>query len=267
MQKNCLRVSEFAKVKALLRWGRAQVLLSGEVEDGPSVRRKIENCLNYVRFFDLEHQEFAQLCRWDLLEVLSADEKCRIFESICLSDAELMPLHFRSPGPCSKMFLACALPYKENQLVHHNAGYPLKSELQFEVDVSVQLVGLQHFYSSVNPHVAKANFDSFCFQVRKTASLDILAGGTSADKFVSNGNEIFKLSPRCNLDPGTKYSMDLFFTKVNSNAYYLNYNLEVGKSVITYKGLTLKMHSNVISANVTKLVFKYYAPSSPVSLI
>jgi hypothetical protein len=53
MQTNCLQVSEFAKVKALVRWGRAQVLQSGEIEDGSSVRQEIEHYLNYVRFFDL----------------------------------------------------------------------------------------------------------------------------------------------------------------------------------------------------------------------
>lgn len=69
MQTQCLEVSEYEKVKALVRWGKAQVLQSGEVEDGFKVRRAIDKCLNFVRFFHLEHQEFARLCRSDLHEV------------------------------------------------------------------------------------------------------------------------------------------------------------------------------------------------------
>jgi hypothetical protein len=258
MQSNCLEVSEFTKVKALVRWGRAQVLLSAaEDEDSSNVRSKIEKCLSFIRFSELEHQEFAQLCRSDLHDVLSGDEKSRVFEAICLADEELMPLQFRSAGANSKLPLALfALPYKEHQLVNHNTGYSLKSELQFEVNMSVQLVGLQHLFSSINPGVKKANFESFCFQVRKTASQDILAGGTSADKCVSGDSEYFRLSPRCNLDPDTKYSIDLVFPNIHTNTSYVNYNLESGKNTVTDKDLTLKLHSNVITANVTQLLFK-----------
>jgi len=117
LKTNCLQLSEFEKLKALVRWGRAQTLASADVEDGSNVRRKIEKCLNFIRFSELDHTEFAQLCRSDVHDVLSADEKSRIFESICLSDEELMPLQFRSANKrptVNKLPLALALPYKEH---------------------------------------------------------------------------------------------------------------------------------------------------------
>jgi hypothetical protein len=204
-----------------------------------------------------EHQEFAQLCCTVMHDVLSAEEKNRIFESICLADLELMPLQFRCAGANSNLHHAFkfALPYKEHQLPVHSTGYPLKSELQFEVNRKVQLVGLQHV-TSVNAKVVKTNFDSFCFQVRETVSQDCLAGGTSADKILSNGTEFFRMSPRCILDPGTKYSIDTFYPKMISNAYYVNFALESGKETLTDNGLTLKLYSGFVNANVTQLVFK-----------
>jgi hypothetical protein len=259
MQTNCLHVSEFEKVKSLVRWGRAQVLQCGEVEDKSSVRCKIVPCLNYVRFIDLEHQEFAQLCRTVVHDVLTAEEKSSIFESICLSDPELMPLQFRTAsGVNSKLPFAfsIALPYKEHQLFSHRTGYPLKSELQFEVDRKVQLVGLQHFVSSVNEHVIKANFDSFCFQVRKMISKNCLAAGTSADSFVSNGTELFRPRGMCILHPGTVYSIDIFYPKMLSGVYYTTSALERGKRTSTDNGLTLTWHSDFSCVNITRLEFK-----------
>ena len=258
MQANCLQVSEFAKVKALVRWGRAQVLQSGEHEDGSSVRHKIEQYLNYVRFFDLEHQEFAQLCCTVVHDVLSAEEKNRIFESICLADPELMPLQFRAAGVKVDLHPAFmfALPYKEHHLIKHVTIYPLKSELQFEVDRKVQLVGLQHV-PSVAVSVVKKNFDSFCFQVRETVSRDCPAGGTSAHKLLSNGSEFFSVSPKCILEPDTNYTIDVFYSKmVSTSAYYKNFALESGKETLTDNGLTLKLYSGFVNANVTQLVFK-----------
>ena len=135
---------------------------------------------------------------------------------------------------------------------------PLKSEIQFEVDKSVQLVGLQYF-SSASPSVIKAHFESFYFQVRKTASQEILGGGNSADRLVSNGinDDLFRVSPSCILDANTKYTIDLFFPLVPHNGVYLTYILESDKNVVTNDGdLTLRLHSNTISAYVTQLVFK-----------
>jgi len=255
MQTNCLHVSEFDKVKALVRWGRAQVLQSGEVEDGSSVRRKIEPCLSYVRFFDLDHHEFAQLCRTVVHNVLSAEEKSGIFESICLSEPELMPYQFgTASGVKSK--LPFALPYKERQLCAHSTDYPLKSELQFKVDRKVQFLGLQHSFTRANANVVEANFEYFSFQVRKTDARDCLAGGTSADSFVSNGKEFFRVSPMCILDPDTKYSIDVFYPKMRSSVNYTASDLTNGsKKTVTNKGLTLKLYSDIVCDNVTRLAF------------
>jgi hypothetical protein len=252
MQTNCLQVSEFDKVEALVRWGRAQVLQSGEVEDGSSVRRKIEPCLSYVRFFDLEHHEFAQLCRTVVHDVLSAEEKSCIFESICLSEPELMPIQFGTASGVKSKF-SIDLPYKEHQVCLYKSGCPLKSELRFEVDRKVQLVGLHHFVNSFN--IIKANFDSFCFQVRKTDARDCLAGGTSGDSLVRNGSEFFRVSRRCILDPGTKYSIDVYYPKMLSGAYYTTSVLKRGKRAITDKGLTLTLYSDFVCVNITRLEF------------
>jgi len=259
METNCLQVSEFEKVKALVRWGRVQVMQSGEIADESSVRRKIEQCFNYVRFFDLEHQEFAQLCRTVLHDVLSAEEKISIFESICLSDPELMPNQFRTAsGMNSKLPYAfsIALPYIECDNCFHNTGYPLISELQFEVNRKVQLVALQHSVTSINDYVIEENFDSFCFQVRKRNSQDCLAAGTSADCFVSNGTEFFRPRGMCILHPGTVYSIDIFYPKMLSGVYYTTSALERGKRTSTDNGLTLTWHSDFSCVNITRLEFK-----------
>lgn len=107
-----------------------------------------------------------------------------------------MPLQFRfAGGEIKNNQIVLCLPYQQQ---HHSTGYPLKSELHFEVDVSVQLVGLQHLSGG------STNFDSFSITLRKLDSLENLAGGNSADKSMSNDSgEILRLSPRCNLYPHT----------------------------------------------------------------
>lgn len=257
MQNNCLQLPECEKAKALVRWGRAQVVRDGDAEDGFKIRCKIESVLKLIRFGEMEQEEFARLCHSDLHEVLSADEKCRIFESICLVDDELLPLHFRCAARTeSKWPLALDLPYKVHQNQINDSLVALKSEIQFDVDRCVQLVGIQHLLPSDNPNVEAANFDSFSFQVRKTGSLHILAGGNSADKFLSKGSEFFRVSPKCILSGHTKYSIDFVLPKVIQKSYYLSYVLESENNPVVDQGVTLKVHSQTINANVSQLVFK-----------
>jgi hypothetical protein len=156
-----------------------------------------------------------------------------------------MPLQFRSANmrpTTNKLPLALALPYKLHSTVRHSAqniqfnisqfgnseptNSPLlKAEIQFEVDKSThELVGLQYI-SSANPNVIMAHFGSFYFQVRNTASQEIIGGGNSADRLVSNGinDDLFRVSPSCILDANT--TIDLFFPLVPYNANYLTYIL------------------------------------------
>lgn len=254
IRNDCLQVSEFKKVKALVRWRKAQG--NGDAEDGSNVWCNIEQCLKFIRFSDLGHQEFAQLrdSLSDLHKVLSAEEKCCIFEYICQGDE--IQLLLGTGAHTKKVHLALDLPYTFQQNLQ-TQGNPLKFCMEFEVDKCVQFVGLQYLLpqNCDASFIVKDNFDSFGFLVQKEGS-QIVAGGTSADKLESKGSEFFRVSPKCLLERNTKYSIEFILPKVLQNTYYQSYLLSSDENPVTDKDLTLKLLSNTISANVTQLLFK-----------
>jgi hypothetical protein len=103
-----LEASEVEIVKALVKWGKAQVQFDGDdPEDGDKLRQKIEPCLKLIRFKGMDHTEFAQLAYAELKNCFSVDEKFAIVSSIALGDWNLMPAQFtpqKDPRPPSSFY-------------------------------------------------------------------------------------------------------------------------------------------------------------------
>jgi len=95
MEMDHLDISEVDIVKALVKWGKAQVQLDGgDPGDGEELRKKIESCLKLIRFKAMDNKEFAQLSYAELKNCLSLEEKFAIVSSIALEDWNLMPALF-----------------------------------------------------------------------------------------------------------------------------------------------------------------------------
>jgi BTB And C-terminal Kelch len=84
-----LRIKEADLVRALIRWGKYQLLQ--ESGGGENLRSKILPGFRHIRFDSLSQQEVAQLFKEELGEVLTAAEKCSIFMSIITNDWKMMP--------------------------------------------------------------------------------------------------------------------------------------------------------------------------------
>jgi hypothetical protein len=95
MKMETLHASEVEIVKALVKWGKAQVQLDGEdPEDGEKLRKKIEPCLKLIRFKGLTQFSFADLSKSELCNVLSWEEKYSILYAVVFSKWDSMPVQF-----------------------------------------------------------------------------------------------------------------------------------------------------------------------------
>jgi hypothetical protein len=82
-------------VRALVKWGKAQVQLDGgDPQEGYKLREKIDRCLKLIRFKGLHQSVFAQLSIAELSSCLSIEEKFAILVAIELGDWKLMPAPF-----------------------------------------------------------------------------------------------------------------------------------------------------------------------------
>jgi hypothetical protein len=101
MEMDTLECSEVELIKALVKWGKFQVQLSGgDPEVGDKLRKKIEPCLKLIRFKALTHTAFAELANNELCNVLSLQEKYEILCAIVLQDWKAMPVQFTPLKNC-----------------------------------------------------------------------------------------------------------------------------------------------------------------------
>jgi hypothetical protein len=127
MEMDSLRASEVEIVKALVKWGKAQVQFDGDdPEDGEKLRQKIEPCLKLIRFKGMDHIEFAQLAYAELKNCFSVEEKFAIVSSIALEDWNLMPAQFtpqKDPRPPSSVYQPSGTIYDWNLSQHSEEEY------------------------------------------------------------------------------------------------------------------------------------------------
>jgi hypothetical protein len=95
MGMDILNAPEVEIVRALVKWGNAQVQFAGgDPQDGTKLRLKIARCLKLIRFKGLHQSAFAQLSIAELSSCLST-EKFAILVAIELGDWRLMPTYLK----------------------------------------------------------------------------------------------------------------------------------------------------------------------------
>jgi hypothetical protein len=95
-----LDVSETEAVKALLKWGRAQLEASGHTSSDNTnklLRDKIDSSLKCIRWSHFNAKQFAELCQGEFGLVLSSEERLKIYECIALNQWGSMPPQLAGP--------------------------------------------------------------------------------------------------------------------------------------------------------------------------
>jgi BTB And C-terminal Kelch len=92
LKLDCLSVEEAELVRALVRWGKFQVERdAGDPQQAEKLRATILPGLKHIKFAKLNQKEFAKLSVEELRDVLTAEEKLHIVQSLLLGDVKLLP--------------------------------------------------------------------------------------------------------------------------------------------------------------------------------
>jgi hypothetical protein len=92
LKLDCLNVEEADVVRALVRWAKFQVQKDGgDPENSETLREKLVPALKEIRFAGLSQTEFAKLSLDELKDVLSADDKLQIMQSLLIAEFKLLP--------------------------------------------------------------------------------------------------------------------------------------------------------------------------------
>lgn len=262
MQMDDLGVLEVEVVRALLGWGRHQLLLDqGNVFDGVQLRTEIGSCFQFIRFSALSPTEFIQLCEDDLKDVLSDNEKFLILMCINLGKWDQMPEHLRRPvmyGARIGPPLAFELPYSMCSNICEAHNEELSFSLAFEVSSKVSFVGLRVLPPENNAYdsVDAPDFKIFQFHICYSEFYGTLGMGMSIKTITINGKEYCEIAPKCILDPGVKYRINFSFPIVQFVHRYYPYALQNAKNIVKKGSVTLKLFSSSVCANVSELLFE-----------
>jgi hypothetical protein len=217
LQMSSLKVKEPHLVRALFKWGRAQVNRDGEdPEDGEKLRSKILPFLKFVNFHMLSNKEFALLCLEDLGRVLSSDEKHAVLMCISLGNkswnqmpVELAPV--KQP-PRQERTCTVELRYQQGPVerrskdeMFHFCG-PF---LSIELDRSAKLIGFQLVTPKYGLSIEKA-FKNFKINLYTASDNAVVGSGCSnAERLVYQGKKYFEVTSLHQMAAGVAYRLTI----------------------------------------------------------
>jgi hypothetical protein len=146
LQMDFMDVSEPDLVRALVKWGRAQVQRDGhDPEDGQRLRSKMLPCLKFINFHVLSHMEFTLLCLEDLGRVMSYEEKFLVMMCITLEKWKMVPeeISLAKYPPRLRTFSVVELRYRSPDVENTTRYDSFFHKLTFEVNRSASLIGFQ----------------------------------------------------------------------------------------------------------------------------
>lgn len=215
-----LNIDEIDLVRALIKWGKHQVLKDGDdPENGDKLRSKVLPALNLIRFFGMCYEDIAKLTVNELGTVLSADEKLQLMQSCLLGDEDLMPSILALS--VSKPVRSKLVPPRQVHVVDLPYQYfggsikyqkkPFSFRVEFRVDKYVKLVGL-------NMAVHNHKWNRFFFTIFTSRSGFFLACGDSGTIFNHSTGQCVKVSPEIILRPGCYNSILFTFPTISEQS-------------------------------------------------
>jgi hypothetical protein len=263
LQMDFLDVSEPDLVRALMKWGRAQVLRDGQdPEDGQQLRSKILPCLKFINFHVLSHMEFSLLCLEELGRVMSNEEKFLVMMCITLEKWKMMPeeISLAKHPPRLRSFSIVKLRYRSPDL--DNATYydSYLHKLTLEVNRNALLIGFQLETPQNSPVIENA-LRSFKVALTVVGNGALVGTGSSDEKFTYQGKQYIKVKSvgpmiaglvyllKIELPASVQYS-GIPFTLESPSSYKCNANQ-----------LTLSLHNrgscNWFAGKISGLVFEH----------
>jgi hypothetical protein len=242
-------------VRALIRWGKYQVQMDDEdPTDDQKLRRKILPALKLIKFAAMTHKEFAHLCLEELGAVMNLEEKYSIMMAIATGEWKLVPselVGYSNATPRKQPFTSFQIEFEELPmsrsfaLVHMDGSQPKGPSLIFQLDKSVDFVGLK--LNTLNH-----SFDDFSFELSVADSDTIMGkGGVTGEKIIFENEEFFQVTPKCNLLADIRYRL-----RVTLSSFSSIYMLPSGKIATTSDGLTLQIcFQQPLHVNLEKFLF------------
>lgn len=256
LKMDCLDVEEADLAKALVRWGRFQVLKGGgDPQDGAQLRSTILPGLKLLRFAVWNQAEFTQLCREELRLVLSDSEKNAFLKAITTGDWRLLQCNTnqRNSPP---------IVFQLNFIQNSNCFSLFAAHLTFQLNKNVEFLGLQV------KNTVSAYETSFTFKlVDSLQSIVIGKGSSEAQKIVCYGEQYCPISPKCTLAADVQYKLIFTFKHRFMFSFYSYHkrpyytppalpDLPVGiRNLISHNGLTLKVESSATLVFVKSMLF------------
>jgi hypothetical protein len=248
LDMECLNINEAALVRALIRWGKFQLEQQDRSDNrGENLRSKILPGLRQIRFDSLTHQEVAELCKEELGEVLTGDEKCSVLVSIITGDWKMMPTDVVSPKkltPRHGPYTLCPL-FFETLPSAEIANIRGPFSFTFQVNKKADIIGVK-----LNlPACLQDTLTSIKLYTMWNGEWIAIGTGGPKSKSLHRGEMFYKVSAKQSLAANTESKLTFSFATsqdgflLGEEKAYTTYTLPKDKNPSCSDGLTLRVHN------------------------
>jgi hypothetical protein len=245
LNMECLNINEAALVRALIRWGKYQ--LQQQDKGVENLRSLILPGLRKIRFDSLTHQEVAQLCKEELGEVLTGDEKCSVLVSIITGDWKMMPTDFVSSSkliPRHGPYTLCPLFFDTIPAEIANIRGPLS--FTFQVDKKADIIGVK---LNLSAYLHDTLTSIKLYTMGRAGEWTFIGTGDSKSMSLHRGEMFYKIVATQSLAANTDSKLTFTFATshdgflLGEDKTYTTYVLRKDKNPSCSDGLTLKVHN------------------------
>jgi hypothetical protein len=268
LQMNFLEVQEPNLIRALIKWGQAQVSQDGKDPndpiDGQTLRSKILPCLKFINFHVLSNRDFALLSLEELGKVLSGDEKHAVMLCITLGDWSLMPDEIAPIKQPPRLKSTCIVkPRYQHQHPGQNIGVIefYSQELVFELDRSAKLIGIELYIPQNAANIENA-YKNFTMSLMNVGTNDLVGSGSSKEKFAYQGKQYRKVTSAGPLAAGVAHKLSIKFAPFSHGGIPYILESPSSNSCNDHGQLTVSLLNkdsyNWCGAKITELVFELF---------
>lgn len=239
LQMDCLDVKDVDLIRALVRWGKFQVQIDGDdPNDAQKLRLKIMPGLKHIRFASLTKNQITKLLMVELIAVLSSEEKSLIRSK---DWTQLLPIGSVKITPRKKAHVVChfhdLFDYDDFD-VWFKSDVQIKRQIDLQINRKAVLIGLK--LGKLPEFVA---WKEVKFQL-KDEKKRIISNGNLKKEISHDGEDFFRFTPKCTLNPYTKYILSFVYVGPDEDFRYQNFALESNTSVTT-GWLTVTIDSDI----------------------